>query len=250
MKSKGFIKAGSDTVKRLIMSIDGLEKNGKNHFAFTAPGPLAVISLDNGLDGVVQKFQREKEIYVAQYRSPIQTGATAQDVSNSAQATWKGIATDYLEALETKEMRSVILDTGTEMWETLRLARFGKLTQVMPHHYGPVNAEWRDVVRQAYDHDKHVLYLHKLKDDYVNDKRTGEYKRSGMSDMGFLVQVAGRCWKDPKVTEVPDKFHFTISDCRFNPELEGLDFAGEECNFPFVASYVLYGDDQHAREFL
>ena len=36
---------------------------------------------------------------------------------------------------------TVVMDTASEAHELSRLAAFGKLTQVMPHHYGPVNAE-------------------------------------------------------------------------------------------------------------
>lgn len=254
MRTGGFVKAGSETRKRLIVAVDGLEKCGKNHFAFTAPGPIAVQSFDIGIDGVVQKFQKEKDIYVSERRLELPgvliKEAEAQVVSNAAQKAWKEITGDYKDALATKEIRSLIWDTGTEMWEILRLARFGKLTQVMPHHYGPVNAEYRDLLRLAYDGEKHLIILHKMKEAYKNDKPSGEYKRAGMSDTGFLVQVSGRVWKDPGESAVPDKFHFTIEECRFNPELEGLDFAGKECCFPMVASYVLYGDDEHVEEFL
>ncbi len=50
-------------------------------------------------------------------------------------------------ALESKEIKSIVIDTASEAWELVRLARFGKLTQVMPQHYGPVNTEFRDMIK-------------------------------------------------------------------------------------------------------
>lgn len=249
LKKGGFQLASSEIIPRLISSVDGLEGCGKNHFAFTAPGPMAVISLDTGLEGVVQKFQKDKEIMVAEYDMPITFGMNTQQISTLAQKLWTGIKTDYLDALATKEIRTIICDTGSEMWEACRLAWFGKLTEVLPHHYTKPNGEWRDLVRLAYAEKKQVIFLHKMKDEYKGKDKTGDFKRSGMSDMGFLVQVAGTNWKDPRESSVPDKFHHTITKCRFNTELEGLDFAGEECNFPNVASWVLFGDGEHTGEF-
>jgi hypothetical protein len=249
-KSSGFVLAESRVKPRLIASIDGLEKCGKDHFSFTAPGPIAVISIDTGLEGVIQKFQKDKKIYVSDHQLPLTEGMTIEKAAELSRVVWKGIRADYADALATPDIRTIVCDTGTEMWESCRMSWFGKLTEVMPHHYAKPNGEWRNLVRMAFDGDKQVLFLHKLKDEYVGKNRTGEFKRSGMSDMGFLVQMAGRCWKDAAVQAVPDKFHFLITDCRHKPELEGLDFPGEECNFPTVASWVLYGDDQHVKEFL
>ena len=243
-----FTEAASKIKNRLIMTIDALEKSGKNHLAFSAPDPIAIISLDVGLEGVLQKFKK-KRIYVSEHRLPITTGMSDAKALEISLKVWKAIRQDYCDALDTKEIRTIICDTGTEMWENCRLSWFGKLTEVLPHHYAKPNKEWSDLVRMGYENDKNVIWLHKLKDEYTGNKRTGEYKRAGQSDMGFLVQVAGRAWKDPKVSTVPDKFHYTVTDCRFNPEIEGLDFGGEECNFPMIASYALYGDDSKMKEF-
>lgn len=263
----GYKRAGSPTARRLILSLDGLEKQGKNHFAFTAPGPIAVISLDIGLDSVVQKFQDKKEIWVADYRAPVgltgnkkkPTAEEMQELANLCSETWAMICREYLEVLD-GGARTVIVDTGSELWELLRMARFGKLTQVMPHHYGPVNAEYREFIRTAYDRtidkgypvDVNLILLHKLKDEYKNDssgkgQKTGEYKRSGMSDTGFLVQCNGVAWRDDEERKVPDCFHMTIQDCRQNAGLAGMDLQGTECDFPTLAALALDADPDEFR---
>lgn len=235
---------------RIILSIDGLEGSGKDHLALSGPGDVAVISLDEGLEGVVDKFTGQKRVLVSKHDMPVFQGMSQNESSALATKIWKQIRTDYRDALETKGVRTIVCDTGTEMWEICRMSWFGKLTQVMPHHYAQPNREWADIVRLGYAHGKNVAWLHKLKPEYVNDKNTGDYKRSGQSDMGFLVQAYGRALKDKKEPGVPDKFSFLIEKCRFHPEVEGLQLSGEDCNFPLIASFVLYGDESHAEEFI
>jgi hypothetical protein len=119
----------------------------------------------------------------------------------------------------------------------LRIARFGRLTQVMPYQYGPVNAEYRNVIREAYKWDKNVILLHKMKAQYINDKRTGEYDRAGFSDTGFLVQVNARAYRYG--SEDGGAFAFMVEDCRQEPDLQDMEFEGEMANFPTLAAMVL-----------
>ena len=255
--SGGFIRATKKRSRRLIASIDGLEKQGKDHFALTAPGPICVISTDNGLDGVVQKFQDQKEIYIAEYRlgSIGNTNGKKRTLEDQAEVSaicskiWENIVRDYNDALNSGA-RTVIVDTSTELWEILRMARFGKLTQVMPHHYAPVNAEFDGFIKDAYEHENvNLLLLHKLTEEWKNSadgkgSRTGEYKRSGFKGVAFAVQANTVVWRDPEESKIPDCFHVTVQDCRDDPTLNGVDLSGEECNFPTLAALILGGDPE------
>jgi hypothetical protein len=240
-----FTQASTAARRRIIMSVMGLEKEGKSHFGLTAPGPIGVINLDFGLEGVVQKFQQDKDIFVSHYRVNIpRTGAGIEVVSQLATEVWDDIVEDFHYSIANH--RSTLCDTGTEMWEVLRMARFGKLDQVKPHHYGPVNAEFRDLYRAAYDGDSNLIMLHKMKDEYVNDKRTGKFQRSGFSDTGFQVQVELRAFKVPAdEREGAGDFGFRIEvvSCRQNPEIEGEVYSGPMATFPYIAAMVFPGTD-------
>jgi hypothetical protein len=222
------------------MSVFADEKCGKNHFAFSAPGPIGCISIDYGLDGVVQKWQTKKEINVSKYRLEIPPkGADMNKVAVSSTDMWDSIITDYHFSLS--KYRTTIIDTADEAWAILRLARFGKLDQVKPHHYGPVNAEFRDMYREAYDLDSNLIMLHKAKAEYVNDQRTGKRERAGFSDTGFLVQVELKLFKvHPDDRDGDDDLGFRglIISCRQNPEIEGQTLEGPMLNFPMLASMV------------
>jgi len=232
MEKQGFVSANKRVIRpRIILSMEGLEKQGKTHFALTAPGPIAMFSTDTGEEGVVSKFG-SKEIWIM----PMGKVEDEDSVDQAVEEIDK-FKKSYTNMLRGDEVKTIIIDTATEVWESLRMARFGRLTQIMPYQYGPVNAEYRALVREAYGYDKNLILLHKMKPKYVNDKRTDDYERAGFGDTGFLVQVNVKSYRyDP---EDGGEFSIYIRDCRQNPDLAGEEFVGDMCTFPFLASMVL-----------
>lgn len=240
----GFAPSSSTVRPRLIMSVAGMEKNGKTHFALTGPGPIAVINFDIGLEGVVHKFA-DKEVVQSDYRIEAGDGS-ANQIADNADRMWRKFMADYRWALT--NVRTTVIDTGSDLWELLRLARFGKLTQVMPHHYGPVNNEFRSMVKMAYAGTSNVIFLHKLKDEYITttnaagkeiSNKTGRKQRSGFSDMGYLVQM--NILSEYNVEE--GQFQITVQDCRQNAELNGEVIPYPMNDFPTLASMVLPDSD-------
>ena len=235
-----FVRSEGPAQRRLVMSLDGLEKQGKSHFALTAPGPIAVLNLDTGLDGVVQKFQDLKPIYVVNYEKrntgPMNDDPPWKDVD------WEQSAQDFTTALS--EARTVIVDTATEWWEMVRVARFGRVLQVPPVAYPPVNAEFRRLLNRAYSSKANVIFIHKLKEVYdtkiINGKdgpkevsiRTGTYERAGFRDLGYVVQINAR------MERVNGEFHLKVADCRQNPALAGMDLPQPVADFPSLARAV------------
>lgn len=247
--------AGRSSTHRMIVSAEAQEKEGKTTFGLTAPAPIALISLDFGLEGVVEKWQSEKEIYVAEF--------DYKDVTDPKEwlRMWKDVKSAYQDALHTERVRTVLVDTGTEMWELCRLAGFGKTDHVKPHHYGPVNAEYTDTIREAYRTNKNVILLHKMKEEYVDDKSTGNIIRSGFGNMPYLVQVLVRLWrrtteeeekrtqKDKLVAklykrkEIGGDYGLTILDCRQNGSLAGTELA-EPLNTFSMLGMTVYPDSE------
>lgn len=242
-QNSGFVRATSGVSRRLIIALDGVEKCGKTHFALTAPGPICTLQTDTGgLEGVIQKFQKKKEIWVcnSDFRTESAGELGEKEAARAAGIAWDKLMKAYQAALG--QARTIVVDKATNFWEILRMSRFGKLDKVMPHHYGPVNSEYKDFIRMAYEQDKtNLILLHNLKDEYVNDKNTGAKRRAGFADTGFEVQINAVCWKDMKLEEGAnplDKWNLTVQDCRQNPDLEGITFTGEDCNFTSLAMAV------------
>jgi hypothetical protein len=227
-----FVRASASTNRRMIISVCGEEKAGKNYFSFTFPGPIYVHSFDIGLEGTIDQFVAKKEIYVAEYELEVQPGmATPAEVAESASKLWDNFTSNYKDSLSSAKQGTVVIDTDTEVYELLRLARFGKLTQVMPHHYGPVNAEFRDIVRSAYDHQSNLFMIGRLGDEWLNDasgkgNKTGQRIRKGFGDLPYLTQINALCQR-VDLGGGGSTFEAVIESCRFNPECNGATVGNE-----------------------
>ncbi len=240
LKAMGFSDSEQFEPRRLVMSLEGREKTGKSHFANTATQPIFLFNIDRGTEGVLGKFQRAgRQIYVYTVRVP----------KGLKQAVYEGMWRDVKERLE-KVCRvgegTLIMDTSSEIYELVRLAHFGKLEQVMPHHYSEVNAEWRkDILGWIYDSTMNAILIHKVKPKYINNVRTNEYEVSGFGETGYLVQCNATAYRELG----PDgdtRFSLSIDDCRQNASIIGTQLHGSAID----ASAGLFIDPMVNFEFL
>jgi hypothetical protein len=224
----GFTRANSVVKRRLILSIEGLEGCGKTRFTLTAPAPIAFINFDWGLEGLVESFQDQKAIYVATVS--LNTSGKREEILQAAEQELSKVERNYQTAL--KQARTIVIDTGSELWELLRLAAFGKLDKVMPHQYAEVNQQMTRLIKLAYDSDANLILTHRLKEQWINDKKTGLYEFAGMKDIPFLVQAHARMWN------AEDGYHLKVGKCRQNAGVVGLELVNGMITFPTLAGFV------------
>jgi len=230
LEGMGFSDDVIERPRRLIVSVSGKPKTGKTHFALTAPDPIFFINVDIGTEGVLDKFQAEgKRIYVHDVRVP-KTGSKDVYVP-----MWENLKNIFKKVFQVGA-GTVIADTGTEVYELARLAKFGKLTQVMPQHYTEVNSEFREVLRLAYESSMNMVFIHKMKPVYIQNQRTNEYEPSGQSDMGYNTQANVTTYRED--TDEGTKFSAFIKDCRHNPNVNGQLLEDEMCSFDFLLDLV------------
>lgn len=216
--------------KRLLVRISGLEKMGKTHWALTAPSPIAFFDIDRSAEDIVWKFLSEKDIYHKEYR-----GSREGD-DEAYKAAWTAFKRDYYAALDAPGIRTIIVDTETELWEMARLAEFGKLSKVLSREYGPVNKEFREVIDAAQSSEKNLVMISRLKKQYRDDKWNGRYESRGFGETGFLVHV------NVETTQNEDGvFVSRIVNCRHDPSANGETFEGDMSTFQFVALRVFTG---------
>jgi hypothetical protein len=230
----GFTRANSVVKRRLILSIEALEGCGKTRFALTAPGPIGFVNLDEGLEGLIEPFQVQKAIYVATVKLDF-TGERSK-IIEAAEKELATVETNYQTAL--KQARTIVIDTGSELWELLRLAAFGKLEKVMPHQYAEPNQQMTRLIKLAYDSSANLIITHRLKEQWINDKRTGLFEMAGFKDIPYLVQAHARMWTDV------DGYHLRVNKCRQNASIVGLELSNDMINFPFLASMVFPDSEQ------
>lgn len=206
---------------RLIICSQAHEGRGKTHFALTAPDPIAYFDFDLGTEGVSNKFAG-KQVHHRSFK--LRADELDELNPSEVQALYKRSWADFQEAFEvvvaTASIRTIIVDTLTEAWELLRLAEFGKLSQVKPHQYGGVNAIFRTLLGRVADerNDLNAVYLHKMGKKYANDKWDGRsYARKGFGDMEYLTQTVIEHDYDSGTGEWVVRVH----KCRQNAELTG-----------------------------
>ena len=231
---KGFERASTKKIHRLIASIVGDWKKGKTTFALTAPAPIALIDMDTGLEGVVEKWAKEKEIWVKTFDYH-----EAKDQDEWLEI-WEDSKKAFTDALDDPKIRTVIIDTATEWYELIRMARFGKLNKVIlekgearPYPWGPVNQEFRELLRKSLKTNKNVLFLHKTKAEYEDNEKTGRRIRAGFGDMEFIIQLNATCYRDGE-----KGFYLVINDCRQNADVMGLELAEPLNTFPNLGMLV------------
>lgn len=252
--SWGDFKAILAARKNAVFGVCGLEKCGKSHFSMTAPGPLAIIDIDTGLDGVVQKFDKkfggDKLIHRCEIEIPDQIGKMKDAaVKAKAQASMAKFKRNYELALKHPDIRSIIIDNSTSLWELNLLSHFGKTVQIPQHMRVLPNLEMTEIVRRPLtDHsiDKNVIHILRVKKMYKGDNWSGKYEPAGYNQMGFLVQAMLMATRDKD-----QDFWIEVLDCRHNPMLNGAKWMvgspkedneldiGPFTPFQFVASEIL-----------
>ena len=212
---------------RLIMSITGEQKTGKTHFALTSPGPIALFDLDIGTEGVIHKFAGDKDIFAKKYL--FDTVAHAEQ-----EKMWDQFVKDYQAALSSPQIKTIVIDTMSDVWEFIRLARFGKLTQIMPLRYVEVNSELRKMIRDAFTANKSLILLHKVREEYKNNNATGKMKLSGFSEAPYLVQLNLETF----ISEDYGGNAIRFIDSRHNPDLRGLELPAAGLDFSQILEMV------------
>jgi hypothetical protein len=148
--------------------------------------------------------------------------------------------------VDAKNIRTLIWDTAGAGWDLCRLAEFGKLTQVMPHHYTTVNSEMEALIKLAYQRtDLNCIFIHKQKKQYKKgtdgkDGWTGKWERAGFGDMPYLVDVNLQHGFDRETRE----FYVEVIDSRLEMvDVVGTRLEGSLCTFEELALQLFPGTE-------
>lgn len=240
LASAGFsVPTPKVVVPRMSIATRAPTKCGKSHWAImTTPEPVAVIALDPGTQQIISQA-------VNQGRQLIVKGIDHSRKNDQATAKllWQEFRTACKSVAQNKAIRTLVIDTGTEVWEMLRLAEFGKLTQVKGIHYGGINADYSSFIDELYylRPDLNFIYVHKAKKDYVDDKWDGRSMAlNGFEGIDYLVDISLSHYFINKKAGGPS-FGFVTNDntaTRFGPDFAGLKFEGAECSFIDLALWI------------
>lgn len=253
---KGFIPASMSADRKLRLSDWGKERVGKTHFGATAPDPIGVIPLERNTRYVVAKVAAEYDKTVVMpdtdfIRTDAATMAKFKRMrpKDSVEASMKyyrehvdKIEEHLYRLYESSEIRSVLIDSGPQLWEDLLFAYFGRFHRVMPRDRGPANQEMKDLLNAC---PHHLIITSAAKEIWVGDKSTGKFGPSGWPHLGSHMNVITEHFKR-KTRDEGLQFGCRVSASQANPDLVGdeeSELVGPACEFAFLGKLV-YPDSE------
>jgi hypothetical protein len=220
--------------RRLLLMVIGPVKTGKTTLALTASelGPLALLDYDMGLEGVISNF-KGRDLWQLPLDAPKSMSVDVETSLEDYKRAWQKAKDAYAVAIADPKIKTVVVDSASEMWEACRLSHLGKLDKVPPFKYGECNADFRKLLRDANDRaDLSAILIHKTKDEYLNDQKTGRKVYAGFGDVPGWAQMVVEMWKRGK------DYGLTIVECRHKRALEGTELPAAVANFPMLLQLV------------
>lgn len=257
--SKAGFAAIRRSPRRLIANIQGMQKSGKTRLALTARKPIGYIGIEIGGDeGVVDQFIPANKdefdgiqsvmirVPAIQYPVDIPDGdkydkAVSVEIVRTASEAMNQFYDAYYTSLE--NFATTVVDTGSDLWEILRLANFGRLEKIPTLSYTQLNRTMDKIIDDAFSYPGSVIFIHHLKEKwetFVNDKGKEQGRPSGVFDLAGYggikkkVQATVELWRDDLPLDKPDEqtgrlvsFNATIIDSRHNADSMGLAFKND-----------------------
>jgi hypothetical protein len=242
-----FKRAEFTSPRKLDVIVEALDGVGKTFFGLTAPGPIAIHDFDGGLHRAIQGFSKERleslELYPFEYDITRTLKLPGEDASRGLVERAADVWTEFVLAARASvdKCRTNVIDTGSAVWELLRLARLGKLTQVMPVQYTQVNLEFKELIQTLHKSPANNVWVHRLKPAYdAQDKKIpNQFDRQGFGDMAFEVDAVLRLTYDDF-----DGLRLRFGKCA-NRSLMGTYVTGaENISFAKIASMIYPNTDR------
>lgn len=239
--------------RRLTLVLQGDEKTGKTHLSLTAPDPIALININRGTEGVIQKFKIKypKRIF-KQIKISLPNKLVPSANEKQAKEEWRKAKEAHIYACTSGRYRTVIWDTEDEMWLLSRMSRWSDL-RATPTEYAPVNNEYMAMLNLADEYNVNLILIDKLKDEYKEKTNqnsgkkvsvaTGGKKRDGFKHVGYAATEIIEA-----VCDDEDNFGARIVRSRHRSELnnviytpEDLGESKEDLNFINLACQIVEG---------
>ena len=203
-------------IPNISVSISGIPKTGKTHWALGFPDPIRVFSFERGANFVATKFPN-KDIEIYSFDPPLQNSIEPEPY---AEALWNEIRPLYAKTCADPKVQTVVIDTATHLWEIVSTALVERLHRknILQREYGPANKDMLWLLVNPIINGKNLVTLQYLRPRYVNDVATDEMELDGNRRTEGIVDVVMETSIKGK------KFHTVIVRNRFEPEVNGYEF--------------------------
>ena len=181
--------------ERIIAASFGEVGTLKTSFWAGAPGPIVFLSFDQGLEGVIEPFQDEKEIYVKEYAWVTAPGAEPDQ--QMAIDLRDEFTADFEHAIQ--HARTVVIDKETDMWGVFKYADFGPPEKGRPDDWDALKNRVRRLLNMPKALDINFGVIQGMKNEWVsqtNNKtgakgitQSGNRIRAGMDDVDAIMHI-------------------------------------------------------------
>lgn len=183
-------RADDSSKHRIVAASFGEVGTGKTSFWLGAPGPIVVQTLDQGLEGVVETFANDKEIYVANY--DLGYGVGEEYTHEVAIAAREKFIEDFEHALT--HARTIIWDRESDMFSLFSYAESGttdKYGALVPKDWDKLKGSIRRLIAMAKATDVNFGVIQGMRDEWSKGKmgKTGNRVRNGMEDIDALMHI-------------------------------------------------------------
>lgn len=252
----------ADPKQRLIWSVFGETKTGKSSFALWGPGPVVVADLDKRLEYVVQGFIKGEITGEPKVIKPMPLEIPDLDpmsrkkddaAEKAAKKEWEKFLKNYQDALESSLLpggvRTIVIDTATELFDLRLAAEFGKLMGIIQRNRGGANADFTELIRRGEKYNANVIWLHHAKEEWkdrevINNNgekemkgfKTGKWILDGYSKANSIVQVVAKTLYNDDAKDVRERFGVQIIRCGVNSALNGKTYTSLD--------WAIWGDDK------
>ena len=240
-----FALPGTSIYPRLVLSVDGLDKEGKTHYALmTTPTPCRVITNDTGTEIIAQKARalgRDVRVMNIDMPDPDPKIIRATDVDENDLRIWRTerdkVKTVITAIRKDKTIKTLVFDTGGKLWNLWLLSYFGKMKKISEHLREEPNSDFYKMLWDLYKsrEDLNIILLHLMKKQYAPNSKgenewNGKYERQGWNRMGGYVDMTVRAgWDGVR------KQYYTEIDAsqstRFGSHLSGKRWYGDQNTF-------------------
>lgn len=218
--------------QRLIAASAAKQKRGKTRFGFTMPQPLCYMQLDASGEYMLDEARKRKK--KADIKHLKYFADPRGDIKSANLREWERLIRDF--EYNVRNFRSVLLDTATEALDVRKLAEFGRNMQIMQMYYGSIYGDFRWMVKEARKRDANVLFVHRVKDEYIDNTRTGRDILDGWRNIMYEAQVYIEHGREDNT------FTTTIVECEQNALVMGLTLSSDkddnDNDFPHLAARV------------
>lgn len=218
------------TRRSALILVWGDTGTGRTTLGLSAPGPIAIFHAGEKLPGIIEPFAKKIGPHgngkdgVHNFTTNFKGGE--DEIKKQAMPVLANFHKAWVEA--NSWARTKILDTHTDLYKLVRLARFGKVAQVKPIHYGPVNAEilgFFGDFRSHYDPGYNIVAIGKATDEYKADQATGKREQSGQKEIPNCADIIVRTVK------AKGTFKAIIEKGWMNAWTEGTELENEDINW-------------------